>query len=74
MENIVTFIQSTHIMDYNGKEYKLVIKADRSVRLYDSFSGRELLFTDVTSVYPNEVPAGIHEACFIADVIENILL
>ena len=71
--DIGTFIQSTHIFDYNGKEYKLVIKADRSVRLYDSFSGRELMCTDVTEVYPDDVPAGIQEMLFVYTALEILL-
>jgi len=73
MEDIVTFIQSTHIFDLNGKEYKIVIKHDKTVRVYDSFSKKELLFTDVQSVYFDGQIPGMVEAFFLHHVITQIL-
>jgi hypothetical protein len=72
--DMVTFVSSTHTFDYNGKEYDVLIKADRSVRLIDVFSNRILLVTDVDSVYGSEAPPpGLDEALFMVQAIEKIL-
>jgi hypothetical protein len=71
--DIATFIESTHTIDYNGKQYKLIVKGDKSVRLHDSFSNKELLFTTADAVYPDGFVAGFHEAFFIHFAIDLLL-
>jgi hypothetical protein len=73
MEDIVTFIQSTHVFDLNGKEYKVVIKDDKTVRVYDSFSKKEIFLADVKDVYFDSQVPGIVEAFFLHRIITEIL-